>query len=165
LPNDVTATGLKISYNQIEKYPAIATWINERDIRIVHLVRKNILKTVLSLETAKRRGLSHATHEVELVKVQLNPNKLKRNLIRRTKQVDRFRNMFVNKPYLEIAYEDLVANQNGITQNVLQFLDIDDFVTLQTDLVKLNPDTIQDIVENYDEVAETLRDTVFEKYL
>ena len=165
LPNNAKAVGLKVSYNQIEKYKAIAAWIEERDVRIIHLVRNNVLKTLLSLETAKKRSLFQSTRKVEPIKVHLHPGKLKRNLAKRTRRIEKYRAMFVDKPYLDISYESFVAGRDAETRRVLQFLDIDEFIPLGTDLVKLNPDSIEDIIENYGQVAQALKGTVFEKYL
>jgi LPS sulfotransferase NodH len=165
LSDNAKAIGFKLSYNQAEKYPAIAAWIKEHDVRIIHLVRNNVLKTALSLATAKKRKLHHSTQKVELVKVHLQPRKLKRNLARRTRLIEKYRTMFIGKPYLEIFYESFVANRDAETQKVLQFLGIDEFMPLESDLVKLNPDSLEDIIENYEEVVRALQGTTFEKYL
>ncbi len=165
LPDKASAIGFKLSYNHVEKYPAIATWIEEHDVRIIHLVRHNILKTILSSETAKRRGVYHSTQKIAPIKVHLRPKKLKRNLARRARRIAKYQARFTDKPYLEVSYESFVANRNAETRRVLQFLDIDSFIPLETDLLKINPDSLQDIIENYEEVAQALKGTVFEKYL
>lgn len=164
-PNDVQALGFKVSYNHIEKYPAIATWIEAHDIRIIHLVRDNVLKTALSLQTAKVRRLHHSTERVKPVQVYLNPGKLLRDLKRRTRSIEKYRAAFADKPRLELSCEALVADRDAEIRRVLQFLDIDEFMSLETDLVKVNPDSLQDIIENYDQVAQALQGTPFEKYL
>lgn len=165
LPNEVKAQGFKLSYNHVEKYPTIAAWVREHDVRVIHFIRNNVLKTALSLETAKRRGLYHSSQEVEPVKVQLKPRKLMRNLKRRTRLIEKYRGIFRDKPYLEISYESFVADQNAETRRVLQFLGIDEFMSLESDLKKLNPDSLEDIIANYAEVVRVLKGTAFEKYL
>jgi LPS sulfotransferase NodH len=164
-PHDVQALGFKVSYNHIEKYPDIVTWIEEHDTRVIHLVRNNILKTVLSLETSKLRKLHHSTEKVKPVQVHLKPWKLLRNLKRRARIIEKYRAAFTNNPRLELSYESLVANQDAEMRRVLQFLDVDTFMSLDTDLVKINPDSLEDIIENYDQVAQALKGTAFEKYL
>lgn len=157
--------GLKVSYNQIAKYPAIAHWINEREVRIIHLVRENVLKTHLSLMTAKKRKLSHSTRKVVPVQVWLDPRKVQRVLRRRLLLVEEHRAMFTDKPYLEVCYEAFVVDRESESRRVLRFLDIDEFVPLQASLVKLNPDSLEQIIENYDQVAQALRGTELERYL
>jgi len=165
LPNDVKAQGFKLSYNHVEKYPTIAAWVREHDVRVVHFVRKNVLKTALSLETAKRRGLYHSSQEVESVRVQLKPRKLIRNLKRRTQLIEKYRGIFRDNPYLEMSYESFVADQHAETGRVLRFLDIEEFMPLESDLKKLNPDSLEDIIANYAEVVQALKGTDFEGFL
>jgi LPS sulfotransferase NodH len=165
LPNNVRTIGFKLSYNHVKKYPAIAEWVREHDVRIIHFIRHNILKTILSLETAQRRQVYHSTQKVEPVRIHLHPGKLLRNLTRRTRAIEKYRAMFGDKPYLEVFYESFVADRDSETRRILQFLDIDEFMPLETDLVKLNPNSIEDIIENYEKVAKALEGTVFEKYL
>jgi len=165
LPGNAQAIGFKLSYNHVEKYPEIAIWVKEHNVRVIHFVRNNVLKTILSLATAHKRELYHATQKVAPVKVHLQPAKLLRDLGRRTRQLEKYRAMFADQPYLEVSYESFVADRDAETRQVLRFLDIGDFMPLDTDLVKINPDSIADIIENYGEVALALRGTAFEKYL
>jgi LPS sulfotransferase NodH len=165
LPNNAKAIGFKVSYNQVEKYPAIAAWIREHDVRIIHLVRNNLLKRFLSHQTSRARGLAHATQPVKPIKIHVQIRKLGKDLTRRAWLIEKYRTMFADKPYLEISYESFVANRDADTRKVLQFLGIDEFMPLESDLVKLNPDSLEDIIENYEEVVRALQGTTFEKYL
>jgi len=165
LPSSSKAIGFKLSYNHVRKYPEIADWITDHDVRIVHFVRTNVLRTILSLATAKKRGVYHATQEVEPVRVHLDPRKLLRDLTRRTRLIEMYRTRFAEKLYLEVSYESFVGDRDAQTRRILPFLGIDEFVHLDTDLVKLNPVSIKDMLENYDSVVRTLEGTVFEKYL
>jgi hypothetical protein len=51
------------------------------------------------------------------------------------------------------------------TRRLLGFLGVDRFVPLTSRLIKQNPDSLREILENYDEIARTLRGTPFESYL
>lgn len=167
LPSDSKVIGLKVSYNHIGKYPAIVAWIKEHNVRIIHLIRNNILKTIISLETAQKRRQFHSTQKVKPVQVCLRPGKLKRNLARRERLIKQYRAMFTDQPYLEVSYEAFVADRKAELQRVLQFfeVEVDRSVSLEADLVKLNPDSIEDIIENYEQIAQVLQGTSFEKYL
>ena len=48
---------------------------------------------------------------------------------------------------------------------MLAFLDIETLVPLTTDRAKINPDSLEELIENYDEVAQALRGTSFERFL
>lgn len=163
--NGVSALGFKVSYNHMESYPAIVTWLREHEIKIIHFVRHNLLKRYVSQATMRARGLAHSTKTVQPVKVRLQIGKLEKELARRVRIVEKYRRTFIDGPYLEVSYESFVANREAETRRILQFLDIDRFMPLASDLKKLNPDSLEDIIENYEEVALVLKGTSYEKYL
>jgi LPS sulfotransferase NodH len=162
----VKALGLKVSYNYVEKYPQLLEWLREQDdLRVIHFIRWNSLKTIISRETAQKRGLYHATEKVEPIKIHLQPKKLKRELALISRQVEKYRYALRGKPYIEVFYELFTTHRDNETQRVLQFLGIDQFVPLRTDLVKINPDAIEDMVENYEQVVQVLENSVYEVFL
>jgi len=164
-PDGVKAVGVRVIYAQANKHPEILEWAIENDVSIIHLVRENSLKTLVSSATAQKRGLSHSTSRVEPVTIHLSPFKLKLQLSRLTSQIEKYRTLLKDKRHLVISYESLVANREAEMRRMLEFLDIDQFVPMTTDLVKLNPDTLEDIIENYDQVKQALGGTAFEKFL
>ena len=68
-------------------------------------------------------------------------------------------------PLLEVEYESLIADFDSEIRKVLKFLEIDKFIPLTSDFVKVNPDSLEEIIENYNEVKQTLKNTEFEKFL
>jgi len=163
--NNIKAVGFKASYNQVKKYPQIVSWIRENDVKIIHLVRENILKTILSSETKRIRNLAHSTHAVEAVKVYLDTGKLLRHLRRRARLIEEHRMRFIDRPYLEVAYESFVSNRDRETQRIFKFFGIPNFCELESQLVKLNPDSLEDIIINYEEVKDALNKTEFKVFL
>ena len=163
--DSAAALGFKVSYNHLEQYPAVVDWLREHDVRIIHYIRNNLLKRFLSLQTLRMRGFSHSTQPVALAQVHVNINKLNEDLLKRGRLIEKYRTIFMDNSYLEMFYEDFVANRNTETKRVLKFLGIDTFRPLESDQVKLNPDSIEDIVENYEELVRALKGTAFEKYL
>jgi hypothetical protein len=164
-PTDATALGYKMSYNHLEAYPAIAQWLKENNIHIIHYIRGNLLKRYLSSRTSKMRRLPHSTKPVKAVQVHIDIRKLKQDLQLRSQQIARYRAAFADNPYLEVLYESFVTDRDAETRRVLQFLGIDEFVPLQSSLVKLNPDSLSKIIENYGQVAQALKNTAYESYL
>jgi hypothetical protein len=59
----------------------------------------------------------------------------------------------------------LVADFDAEIHKVLKFLEIDKLWALSSEFVKVNPDSLEDIVENYGDVKQTLANTEFEKFL
>jgi LPS sulfotransferase NodH len=164
----VKAAGFKVNYSQIKKYSATISWVKQNDVKIIHLLRKNLLKRLVSHKIANARNLCHSTEAVEPIKIYIDPTVLKEDFRRRKKRFTRYRKRFIdvfNIPYLEVAYESLVTDYDKQIHQVLKFLDVDIRVSLTSKLVKVNPDSLEDIIENYSEVKQTLMNTEFENFL
>jgi hypothetical protein len=159
------AKGIRLSYEQARKYPEVLPWALENGVRVVHLIRENGLKAVVSHFTAKKRGFAHATSKVERVILNLPPGEMMAFLIKREREVERYRALFRDRPYCEISYESFLVRKEEETRRLLGFLGVDRFVPLTSRLVKQNTDSLREILENYDEIARTLRGTPFESYL
>jgi len=166
--HNVEAVGFKVNYSQIKKYPVTISWVKQNDVTIIHLVRNNLLKRLVSHKIAHTRNLMHSTQPVEPIKVRIDPRILKEHLRKRQIRFDEYRKLFVevlHVPFLEVSYESLVADHDTETRKVLKFLGIDKFIPLTSELVKVNPDSLEDIIENYSEVKQTLINTEFENFL
>jgi hypothetical protein len=159
----VKAKGIRLSYNQARKYPAVLPWILRNGIPVVHLVRENGLKAIVSHFTAKKRGVAHATSKVERVTLRLPPAQVRALLNERRKEVESYRARLRDHPCCEVSYESFRNPEE--TRRLLEFLGVDSGVPLSSRLVKQNPDSLRMILENYDEIARELRGTPFERDL
>jgi hypothetical protein len=161
----VRAVGVRLSYIQARKYPEILEWAQENDVGVIHLIRKNSLKAIVSHFCACKRGVHHSTSEVGRVTVRILPLRLKRRLQRLSREIEKYRAVLVDGHHLELYYESLTADQGAEMQRVLDFLGVDQSVSLTSDLVKLNPDSLADILENFEQIARAFKGTPFEEYL
>ena len=109
--------------------------------------------------------MAHSTQPVAAVKLHVDVRALKKDISRQLRLIDKYRAEFADSPYIEVLYESFVQDREQETRRVLQFLGIDEFVSLSTNLVKLNPDSLDQIIENYQEVAQALQGTAYAKYL
>jgi len=165
---DADAVGFKVNYSQINRHPEIISWIKQNHLNIIHLIRKNLLKRLVSHKIANIRNLRHSTQSVEPIKVHIDPKTLLDDFQRRQKRLVKYTNRLKDTfeaPFLEVAYESLVADFNSEIQKILKFLEIDTIKQLTSELVKVNPDSLEDIIENYSEVKQTLINTEFENFL
>lgn len=162
---NVKARGIRLSYEQAHKYPEILQWVLKNDVRVIHLLRENSLKAIVSHFTARKRGVHHVTSQVEQVTVRLSPATLKKLLIKRNSDTEKYRQMFKDRQYCEVCYETFVKNREAESRRIFDFLQIDQFMNLTSNLVKQNPDSLKDILENYEEVSQAFKGTAFEKYL
>jgi Sulfotransferase family len=159
----IKAKGIRLSYNQARKYPAVLPWILGNGIPVVHLVRENGLKAIVSHFTAKKRGFAHATSKVERVTLRLPPAQVKALLVQRNREIERYRALLRDRPCCEVSYESFRREEE--TRRLLDFLGVDPGVPLTSRLVKQNPDSLRMILENYAEIARELRGTPFESDL
>jgi LPS sulfotransferase NodH len=163
--NSAEVIGIRVIYQQLDKHRQILQWAVENNVGIIHLIRENSLKTLVSAETARLRAVAHSTSKVDIVTVRLSPLKLKMQLARLTGQIEKHRRQLKDILHLELTYESLVAQSETETNRVLNFLEIQERVPLTTNLVKLNPNSLEDIIENYAEIKQTLSGTNYEQFL
>lgn len=166
--HNAQAVGYKVNYSQLSRYSAIISWIKQSEIKIIHLIRLNLLKRLVSHKIANTRNLLHSTRAVEPIKIRIDPTILISDFRRRQTRFDKYKKRFVDDfkvPFLEVAYESLVADFDKEIEKVLKFLEIDKLMPLTSDFVKVNPDSLEDIIENYAEVKQMLKNTEFKNFL
>jgi len=159
------AVGFKVNYSQITRYPATISWVNQNDVKIIHLVRNNLLKRLVSHKIATIRNLNSSRKPLKPIKIYVDPKILIKDFRKRQKRFEKYRRMFRDIPFLEVSYESMVADQDTESHKVLKFLGVDQLMPLTTDLVKVNPDSLEELLKNYDEIRETLKSTEFENFL
>ena len=162
---DVSVLGFKFMYSQAKKYPQVVEWIKANDVKVIHLIRSNTLKMMVSREVSRSRKIYHSSQKVSQMKVALNPYLLKYRLRRLTEQVEAYRRLFPDNPYTEVIYETFVANRQQETRRILDFLGVPEMVSLESALVKINSYSLADVIKNYDQVVRVLQGTSYEKLL
>lgn len=158
--------GVRITYAQADKHPDILEWAAEKNVAIIHLVRENALQTIVSSATARKRGIAHSTSHVKPVTVWMPPFKLRIKLTRLTHRIDTYRSILIRNRHLEVTYEDLATRHETEINRVLDFLNIAQCQRpLTSKLVKLNSHSLEEIIENYEDIKGALSDTPFERFL
>ena len=162
------AIGFKVNYSQSRKNRVILSWVKQNDVKIIQLVRYNLLKRLVSHKIANTRSMCHSTHPLEPIKVHIDPKVLIEDFRRRQKRFNRYKILFedvLHVPYLEVRYESLLNEFDIEIHKILNFLEVDNVIPLSSDFVKVNPDSLENIVENYNEVRQALSNTDFNKFL
>lgn len=161
------AIGFKLMYGQLRAFPWLLAYVVLRRIRVVHLVRTNLLDLVLSRETAEARRQYHAlaSDTINQSVVQLQADQLVSELERLEQSVNRMRSLLSGLPVprLEVSYEELAVDEGALAR-VLRFLNVAPR-PLTSRLTKLNSDTRQELIGNYEEVERALLGTRFEQFL
>ncbi|HZD52497.1 MAG TPA: hypothetical protein VE175_05580 [Woeseiaceae bacterium] len=161
----IGARGFKLMYGQARRYPEVVEWCNAADVRVVHLIRRNALKTVVSRQVALMRGVYLSTGPVQPVSVTLDTRRLVPELERAGHLVEENRALFSSLPYVELSYEDFLVGQDEQVRRILSFLDCEENVQLSSELVKTSPDSLDKLIDNYEDVCRSLAGTPFEEYL
>ena len=161
--------GFKVFYNHLtenewQKFLAC------KDLKIIHLIRRNRLRTVISLEIAfktgqwTKSGNSHSG-KVQEKRLRLDPSKL----IKRLEQIEQgettARIHFQDRQILEVIYEELVKSPQSLFESVGKYLGVDGIDPGKIRLRRQNPESLQQLIINYDEIEAALRSTRFAEYL
>ena len=158
--------GLRLMYDHIWQTPEILPWMVLYSVHLIHLIRRNRLKTLLSRQIARRTGRYHSKRPLSPVQVRVPCHNLIPKLIQiKTERRQSKRDLSRLYPYMEIFYEDFVAHRKRETARIGNFLGLSLLGCLKSDLVKVNPDSLKGVIQNYDEVADTLNGTPFARFL
>jgi LPS sulfotransferase NodH len=160
--------GFKVFYNHLTE-DEWSKLVACKDLKIIHLIRRNRLRTVISLEIAFKTGQWTKSKNNSSVptekRVKLEPSKL----IKRLEQIEEgecaTRARFRDRETLEIVYEDLVQNPKQIFATVGAYLGVDGIDPQKIRLKKQNPESLRQLISNYDEVEAVLKNTKFAEYL
>jgi LPS sulfotransferase NodH len=158
-PYYVKAKGFKVFYYHPLGGEAPEVWddlVAAQDIKVIHLKRRNILRTLVSRKIAGMKDVWAATSEARLdigrqKTVSFRTEELEEGF-RRTRgwetEGDR---RFAAHPLLSVWYEDLVRDPEATLAQVLDFLGLRQ-VPLATQLRKQNPERLPELVSNYAEL-------------
>jgi LPS sulfotransferase NodH len=166
-PPETRAIGFKLMYNQLN--PKLKSYLIKNDFGILHLIRKNYLKIIISRESAQKRSFYHAKkdNEIEKIKVDLNTNLLLQALDQISAEVDKCKNEFSSCNYQEVFYEDFVSDRKSESLKILQFLNLPDLDlgNQEFPLMKINSDKLPEIIENYSNVESLIRNSKYSEFL
>ena len=159
---DYDAVGFKLMSSQARRFKGIIPYIQNNDVKVIHIIRENILKTHISRLSASSRSVYHSDKVIRSAKINVPITDLIKNLEKINQDNRRWESLFANTGnYLQVSYESFVKNRTDETEKMCSFLDVE-FQQIQSSLVKLNPDSLKDIIENYQQVESQLSGSEFE---
>lgn len=163
--SDARAAGFKFMLSQAREFPDAIRYLQENRIKILHVVRDNALKTLVSRISARTRKLYHSIEDIEAEKVYLPPRKLLKSLAQILDEGEQWKRLAADNPYIKISYESFLVDREQVLRDALGFLGVEYVASMSSDLKKINPENLSDVVENFDEVTRLLTGTRYEKYL
>lgn len=170
-PRHIKAKGFKIFYYhpQDDKSQGIWSYLEEsKHISVVHLKRRNTLRTLISRKIADSCGVWATRSSVNL------DIKEKKSLIYTSAELEKgFRQTkaweiendvkFSSHPLISIYYEDILDDSHNQFRYILDFLQVP-FFSLKTEMKKQNPENMRDLVINYDELKFYFQETEWQEF-
>jgi len=170
-PKSVKAVGFKIFYNHPlgeENHDLWAELMDMKNLYIIHLKRRNILRTLLSLKLAlesdKWIKYSPDQQRVYMKKaVSFEAKDLERGFKQTRQWEQQGYAMFKDHPLLTIWYQELENKPNETFNKVAAFLGLEP-CEIRTYLQKQNPEKSSDLIMNFEELKNNFLGTPWESY-
>jgi LPS sulfotransferase NodH len=157
----------KIMYNHLSRPFVLRYFLEFEDVRVMHLRRHNLLKVHVSTLLMDKRREVHATAPKETVWIRVNPAKAIASMRKARALYEAIDKTFERHPRLQIGYESLFDGkylQADTCRRICDFLGVQQH-RMESQLVKLNPESLRDMVINYDELEVAISRTEFANML
>lgn len=170
-PRSVKAKGFKIFYYHPLDIRAPTLWSTlekSESLRVIHLTRENILRTLLSRKIAEAQDVWTGTAydgagDVRSKSVRFTRQELEEGFSRTRAWEHAAVERFGDHPFLSVTYENLVRDMSAAFARVLAFLDIP-YIEPTTKLQKQNPEKLRDLIANYDEMKDAFAATQWQSF-
>lgn len=168
----VKAKGFKIFYYHPIDHIDCGIWndlLAMDDLYVIHLKRTNILHTLFSRKvagiqdqwTAQSRSKGQAPREK--IRVSFTVDELAKDFQQTRTWEEVAEQNLRNHPLLSVNYEDLVTERAATFRKVTDFLGVD-YRLPNTELRKQNPQKLQDLITNYDELKGAFAGTEWAQF-
>jgi hypothetical protein len=165
--SDKPVSIFKTMYNQISNPLTQGYLTRNKDIHVLHLRRHNLLKMHVSqlLMPKKRNAIwePHTTEPLPPVSIHVDPAAALEQMRKARLTYQHFEDVFADHRRLPVVYEDMIENQRlrpSEGRRICEFFGIEAH-PMQSSFIKLNPESLQLMVTNYDELAEVISGTEF----
>ncbi len=163
IPAKYQALGFKLFYYHARENPFSRIWQairDQKEIRILHIKRKNILRTHLSRENALKTGQWVNTNgqEAHLHSYRLDYDALLEDFIQTRQWEQQAGSFFSTHPMIEIIYEDLSENTQEQIQKIQHFLNLPKY-PFHAQTHKQIQKPLSEIIENYEELKIKFKNT------
>lgn len=163
-PSEVRGVGFKLMYYQArtKNWEGLWKYLKEtKDIKIVHMMRKNLLARYLSLVLARRENVYitfDAKKGIHKDPIFLDYDDFDAKLNGSVKDRNNIKNFFRGSDYYEVYYENLLENKNEECSRLQEFLNLS-YKTLTSGTIQQRQGSLKEMVMNYDELKEKYKNT------
>lgn len=163
-PTRVSAVGFKIFYEHAHTSKTKSVWPFLRrmsDLKIIHLKRKNILKSYISYLIANRTGefiRFNTSIPPRSVRVKVNIDRCRARFSKVEHDRAKFEKYFSGHDILTVWYEELCARPQQQLRKIESFLGVS-AAPLYSKVVKQNSRHLSEIISNYKELRTAFAGT------
>ena len=163
--------GFKLFYfHAIEGDRWVWDYLKEnKSITVIHLIRDNILRSLVSKKIGlKTRRWTENIHSKDIIpieekKVSLNVEECRNYFEEMTAYQERINKMFKDHPLIHLSYEDLAGNTREVVDDLYKRLGVKTY-RKNSQLKKQNPESIQELVLNYEELKNEFKGSRWEAF-
>ncbi len=165
-------TAFKAMYTQLID-PRVRHYLRKHtEIKIIHLRRDNLLKQYVSNVLNRRsvrgdRKFSNTKEPLPIIAKRISPAKAIKAMRRNKKLFEYYEQLFSKHHKINLVYETMIEGQSlseTAKAAVVGLLSIDP-APMTGPFIKMNPDKLALMVENYDDLAHALAGSEFEGFL
>jgi len=143
-------------------------FLQDPSLKIIHLKRRNHLRTLVSLRIAEKnklwsKSVYEAGESTTSKAIRLNPEECLLHFRTMAEEECWFDNFFQRKPKMELFYEDLVHHTTAELRRVQLFLGVRE-QKLETLLARQNPEPLPALLLNFRELEIRFRNTEWHSY-
>jgi len=168
----IKAKGFKIFYYHPLDDEQSDIWkhlVNIKNLHVIHLKRRNILRTLISRKIAGSQKVwsvkkaSNFLIPSQSKSIEFNALELEKGFIVTREWEKKGDDLFRNHPLLNVFYEDLVKEPEESFKKITGFLGVC-YVQPSTDLQKQNPEKTTDLLLNFDELKSHFANTEWQQF-
>jgi len=163
----VKVVGFKLFYDHPFDSDDRTVWNNidgESNIKIIHLRRKNIVRSIVSKKIAESTDEWVYSEGNKKKAISLDANAVLTEFKHTQKGETEARKKYELGSYLEIIYEDLCSNQDTVMQEVCTFLGMP-YSARPSELKQQNSESLDTLITNFDEIKATFAGSEIESLL
>lgn len=164
--------GFKIFYDHPLDSDDDTIWnLIQRDktIKVIHLVRNNMLKTYVSLQIAYKVDVWKSKEDIDPIlvddkRVHIDIASCFKEFKRIEDAMEKTRRSFKHHDFIEITYEDLTHTTEAVTGKLFEHLGLAGF-TVTSNLKKQNNESLESLIVNYKPLKDVLETTTYARFL
>jgi LPS sulfotransferase NodH len=167
-PTGITAVGFKYIYahTNLSSWNSLEPFIkNQQSFKIIHLKRRNYLKSYLSLLTAVQTNqwFSHTGVHASIAPITIAYDQCLTYFKKTRAREEYFDTFFANHPKIEVIYENLVSEQGSELKRIQSFLGTD-YEHLFPSVYKQSHQPLSNAIANYAGLKRNFKGTPWQVF-